>query len=148
MNEQTGCQCQSSTQCLFQIVSANGMMLPWYMRSTLFQHATHLLPLYNVPQILHHDLEKCLKACVLLKNLRYTKSPSHKPYIQIFFKSIRIYRVLKKVKIQSYCKPFTKIYLTAFSSVVNIIAVPSALFSPTRAFKPFADCITYSFSLK
>ena len=124
------------------------MMLPWYMGSTLFQHASNLLPLHKVRQILHHDLEKCLKACVLLKNLRYTKSPSHKPYIQIFFKSIRVYRVLKKVKIQSYCKPFTKIYLTAFSSVVNIIAVPSALFSPTRAFKPFADCITYSFSLK
>ena len=102
------------------------MMLPWYMGSTLFQHATHLLPLYNVRQILHHDLEKCLKACVLLKNLRYTKSPSQKPYIQIFFKSIRIYRVLKKVKIQSYCKPFTKICLTAFSFVVNITAVTSA----------------------
>ena len=47
-------------------------------------------------------LGKCLINCILLRYLRY------KPYNQIFLESFRIYRMLEKVKMQRYCKPFTK----------------------------------------
>ena len=49
-------------------------------------------------------LGKYLINCILLRYLRYQR------YNQIFLESVRIYRMLEKVKMQRYCKPFTKSY--------------------------------------
>ena len=62
---------------IFQIVSfwkvsGNELMLPWYMGSMLYQHASHLSLLNIFHQILYHIPEKC-EICILLRYLRYTK---------------------------------------------------------------------------
>ena len=56
-------------------------MLPYYVESILLQQRNYLSLLHNIGQILRHILEKCLKACLKLRNVwkhattsLYTKS--------------------------------------------------------------------------
>ena len=115
-------------------------MLPWYMGSMLLHRTTRLSLLYNNHQILRCILVKCLKACMLLRYLHYTKFAYQKNLIQalqnIFCKSIRKYRMLKKVKTENHCKPFTKSFFNSSFLICNPYDLTICFFAPARAFKP------------
>ena len=43
-------------------------MLPYYVESILLQQRNYLSLLHNIGRILRHILERCLKACLKLRN--------------------------------------------------------------------------------
>ena len=49
---------------------------------------------------------------------------------------------LKKSKSNGISNHLSNVFLIAFSCIVTVSAVPSALLAPTRAFNPLAGCMT------
>ena len=119
-------------------------MLPCYMGSPLFQHITHLSLLHNVCRILRCILKKCLKICMLLRCLHYTKPPFRKNFIRALQLNLPLVltdiQMLKKSKSEDIPNLLLKVALTAFYLVVFVISVSSAFF--------FSSFSSGSFSLK
>lgn len=115
----------------------------------LVLHTTHLSLLQNLSQILRHILGKCVKDCMLLLYLCYTKLPfrqiQFKPYNKHLFQPRRICGTLEKLKIQSYYKSFTKIFFDyVFFGCKCYICTIWHFFSENLALNLFNDCITWS----
>ena len=108
MNELKGYSRQSSRQCLFQKVSDNGSMLPWYMGSTLFRYTFHQWLQHKTRQKLHHILKKSFYVAEVSPVHKITFSQEFNSSLTIK-SSLRPYRYtgcLKKSK--SNGKPFIK----------------------------------------
>ena len=50
--------------------------------------------------------------------------------------------MLKKSKSKDNANLLPKNFLTAFPWIVTVIVKPSDFLTPTRTFKPFADCLS------
>ena len=100
----------------------DGLMLPWYIGLTLFQHTTHLSSFHKVFQILNHILKKCLQTRMLLRYIHYAKSPFQNNLIQALQSNLlsvhKFIKMFEKVKIQSYCKTFTKILFDCICTMI------------------------------
>ena len=129
-------------------------MLIWYLGWKLFQYISHLLLLHKVRQILHHVLEKCLEAGMLLWYFHWTKSPFQKNSTRSlhsnFFQFIRIYSIHEKFKIQGCWKRFYQKYFWLHYFGGNCYCLPIYLFGNSLSFK--TSCLfmprSSSFSLK
>ena len=112
----------------------------------LLQRTTHLSLLHNNRQILRRILVKCLKACMLLLYLHYTKFAYQKnliPALQsIFCKSIsENTECLRKSKPKIIANLLPKAFLIAVSLFVTSITLPSAflhLHEPLNLYQLYA----------
>ena len=74
--------------CLFYIVPLNGLMLPWYVESMLYERIVHVLLLHKFYQILRHILEKCLKAYMWLSYVHSWKYNNTRNTISFYVSKI------------------------------------------------------------
>ena len=123
-----------------------GVMLPCHI-GLKSQHTVNLSLSQNVHQILCHILKKYLKPFMLLMYLHSTKSLFQRNFSlqQIFPWSSQEYTgCFKKSKFKGIFNLLPKLALITFCFVKNVIAVSSAFFASTQAFRPFDECVPSS----